>query len=96
MTTEPTQRRLADRFEEALAAADRGLADRPGVVALIRLRSVALGCLGRAEEAREAIAEALRISPGFRVAGLRSFLPAAIVDRYLEGWRRAGWEETAT
>ncbi len=84
---------LRDRFEEALAAADSGLALRPGVLALIRLRSVALGYLGRAEEAREAIAEMLRISPGIRVAGMR--MPAAIVDRYLEGWRRAGWEETA-
>lgn len=87
---------LRDRFDEALAAADRGLALRSGQVMLVRLRSVALGHLGRVDEARDAIAEMLRMSPGFRPESLRLLLPDAIFDRYVEGWRRAGWETAET
>jgi hypothetical protein len=31
--------------------------------------------------------------PDFSTAHLRFFLPPAIVERYLDGLRKAGWEE---
>jgi len=32
------------------------------------------------------------LSPGFSVGTLRLYLPPAIVDRYVVGWRKAGWD----
>jgi adenylate cyclase len=83
---------LAGRYEEAAASARRSLerkTDQPGVY---RLLAAACGQLGRGDEARAALEALLRLVPDFSAAKLRIFLPPDVVDRYLEGLRKAGWE----
>jgi adenylate cyclase len=83
---------LAGRYEEAAASAKRSLerkSDQPGVY---RLLAAACGQLGRRDEARAALEALLRLAPDFSAATLRIFLPPDVVERYLEGLRKAGWE----
>jgi adenylate cyclase len=83
---------LAGRYEEAAASARRSLdrkSDQPGVY---RLLAAACGQLGRRDEARAALEALLRLVPDFSAAKLRIFLPPDVVERYLEGLRKAGWE----
>jgi hypothetical protein len=35
----------------------------------------------------------VRLAPDFSTAQLRVFLPPALVERYVEGLRKAGWKE---
>jgi adenylate cyclase len=55
----------------------------------------ALGQLGRLDEAREALAQLLRLSPGLSTEqAMRSSLPIrdeTVFQHYLEGLRKAGW-----
>jgi len=82
---------LAERYEEAVASGKRSLrlkSDQPGVY---RLLAASYGYLGRADEAKVALATFLRLAPDFSEAQLRVFLPPAVVERYLDGLRKAGW-----
>ena len=56
-----------------------------------RLLGAALGHLGKLEEAREAIDEAMRRAPNFTLMTLRAGNSPRLVDRLVEGWRKAGW-----
>jgi adenylate cyclase len=82
----------AGRYEEAIAYAERSLrakSDQPGAY---RLLAASCGHLGRNEEARAALDELLRLAPDLSTEQLRVFLPPAIVERYVEGLRKAGWK----
>ena len=51
------------------------------------------GHLGRTTEARTALDEMFRLAPNFSVETLRLVNRPAIVERLLDGWRKAGWKE---
>ena len=57
-----------------------------------RLLAASCGHLGRADEARAALAEMRRLTPDFSEERLRLILPPAILNCYLAGWRKACWE----
>ncbi len=82
----------AERYEAAVDWAKRSLQHRPdGIVARAWL-AASLGQLGRESETG-----AVASSPpaGFSVAGIRRALSGAepsLIDRVLEGLRKAGWE----
>jgi pentatricopeptide repeat protein len=81
----------ADRFPEARTCAQSALELRRDPVSY-RLLAAACGHLGQADEALAALEEMRGLTPDFSVESLLLILPAAIVDRYLAGWRKAGWE----
>ena len=84
---------LAGRYEEALARGRESLrlrADQPNPY---RIVAAACGHLGRDAEALEALANMQRASPHFSLAQFRRANSRALVERCLEGWRRAGWKE---
>jgi adenylate cyclase len=84
---------VADRYEEALACAERSLQLRSDQPQTLRLIAACCGHLGRAEEALEALDKMLKLTPDFSVEALRVYGPPALVEGYLEGWRKAGWKE---
>jgi predicted RNA polymerase sigma factor len=77
---------MGERYREALGMADTLLAEFPGDVALHALRAATLGRLGRADEAREAIGQVRRLSPG---AEVRHFGTRFREDRHAEHLRQA-------
>jgi len=81
----------AGRYEQAIDHARRSLglkADQPGAW---RVVAAASSLLGRDEEARHAVGQLNRLAPRLSEENLRSYLGGALLDRYLEGLRRAGW-----
>jgi TolB-like protein len=78
--------------ERALDAAIR--LDMGGHFHEAALRTAAYAQLGRADEARNAMRELLAVMPNFAEKGpafYRRFLsPTALVDRLIDGWRKAG------
>jgi hypothetical protein len=50
------------------------------------------GHLGLIEEARAALDAMYKLAPDFSVETLRVYVRPVIIERYLEGWRKAGWE----
>ena len=83
----------AERYEEAVTFAKRSLQSRSEQPGAYRLLAASYGYLGRTSEAKAALDALLRLAPDLSAAQLRVFLPPAIVERYVEGLRRAGWEE---
>jgi adenylate cyclase len=83
---------LAGRYEEAAASARRSLERKSDQSGVYRLLAAACGQLDRRDEARAALEALLRLAPDFSAATLRIFLPPDVVERYLEGLRKAGWE----
>jgi adenylate cyclase len=85
----------AGRLEEALAWADRALQIVSTHAAVHRVRAVTLAELGRLEEGRAAVAEMLRLAPGFRLSRLEESIPAspALLPRYVAGLRKLGVPE---
>lgn len=77
---------MGGRYREALGVADTLLAEFPGDVALHALRGAALWRLGREDEAREAIGQVRRLSPG---AEVRHFGTRFREDRHTEHLRQA-------
>ena len=55
------------------------------------LIAAASSLLGRDPEARHAVGQLKRLAPRLSEENLRSFLGGALLDRYLEGLRGAGW-----
>jgi TolB-like protein/cytochrome c-type biogenesis protein CcmH/NrfG len=84
---------LAERYQEAVTWGNRSLQLKPDQPGVYRLLAASYGHLGQTEEARRALDVLLRLMPDFSSAHLRFFLPPAIVERYLDGLRKAGWEE---
>jgi adenylate cyclase len=83
---------VADRFAEAVEWARRSREENRQYPPTLRLLAAALGQLGRAEEARAVLDELQVLTPGFSIDTLRLYLPPSLVDRYVEGWRKAGWD----
>jgi adenylate cyclase len=81
------------RYEEAVTFAKRSLQSRSEQPGAYRLLAASYGHLGRTEEAKAALDALLRLAPDLSTARLRVFLPSAIVERYVEGLRKAGWKE---
>jgi adenylate cyclase len=81
---------MACRYEEAAECARRSLALSLDQAAPHRLLAACHGHLGRVEEARGAIREAVRLEPDFSLEELRRINHPAIVEQLLDGWRKAG------
>jgi adenylate cyclase len=84
------------RYEEALEPLKRSVAHNPEATPTHLYLAACLGHLGKDEPAREALAEVLRIYPGFSTAWVRTFFPykrTADLDRFLDGLRKAGLRE---
>jgi adenylate cyclase len=84
---------LAERYEEAVVWEKKSLQSRPDQAGAYRVLAASYGHLGRIEEARAALAAMNELAPDFSLEALRIYVPPAVVERYLEGWRRAGWTE---
>jgi adenylate cyclase len=87
---------VADRFAEAVDAAQRSLQHNPDDHNAHVLLALSYAHLGRIDEARSAVREVLRLQPGFSLAGFRQTLAAAnddFVERLVAGLRKAGLEE---
>jgi adenylate cyclase len=84
---------MAGRFADAAASEEESLrlrADQPHVY---RVLAAAYGYLGRHADALAALEQMRRVAPQFTLAGFRRANTAPLVERCLEGWRRAGWRE---
>ena len=80
-------------FERATDASRRRLERNPQSATSKALLAACCGWLGRAEEARAAWAEALRIDPGYSIERRRRIMPyrdLAEFERRVEGLRKAG------
>lgn len=83
---------VAGRDEQALAEAGRALVlhrESPFAQGLV---VAATAFLGRDDEAKRALTNLLEIDPHHRPDGLRFFHSEPLVDRYVEGLRRAGFD----
>jgi DNA-binding SARP family transcriptional activator/Tfp pilus assembly protein PilF len=89
----------AGRYEEAAEAAERTLRAQPSYLAGLRLKVSACGLLGRIDEGRATLRQALAIQPTLSIAWMRDFLKLPlqrkpqILDTYLKGLRLAGVPE---
>jgi TolB-like protein len=86
----------AGRLEDAAAAAERGLAERPNAPVLVRIAAAIYGMAGNQEEAKSALARLRTIYPDLRVSNLHELLGpyrAEYRARYEEGLRKAGLPE---
>jgi adenylate cyclase len=66
---------VAGRYEEALSAARRSLLDAPNLVFSHALAVLALGHLGRIDEAKRAAARLLALNPNFTISRYESLTP---------------------
>ncbi len=82
----------AGRYQEAIAFARRSLDIEAGQPGSYRVIAAASGYLGKTVEAREAFEQMLKLAPDLTEEHLRSFLPDGLVDKYIEGMRKAGWK----
>jgi adenylate cyclase len=85
----------AGRYEEAIRFARRSLDLQPGQPGAWRVIAAASGYRGRIVEARAACEKMMELAPDLSEAHLRTFMPDPMVDRYVEGLRRAGWSSEA-
>jgi adenylate cyclase len=82
---------VAGRYEEAIVWAKKSLQERPDQPGAYRVLAASYGHLNCTEEARAALDTMRRLAPDFSLETLRLHVPPIIVDRYVEGWRKAGW-----
>ncbi|MBW2371230.1 MAG: adenylate/guanylate cyclase domain-containing protein, partial [Deltaproteobacteria bacterium] len=82
---------LAERYEQAIVWERKSLRARPDQPGVYRVLAASYGHLGRVEEARAALDGMNELAPDFSLQALRVHVPSAVVERYLEGWRKAGW-----
>jgi tetratricopeptide (TPR) repeat protein len=84
------------KYQEAITALERSVTRIPGAYSPHRMLAVIFSELGRKEEARAEVAAMLRISPRACLESQRERLPfrdQAVLERYLEGLRKAGLPE---
>ncbi len=87
---------LLRRHEDAIAALKKWITRNPDVLPAHRILAVIYSELSRKEEAQAEVAEVLRISPRASLKGQRERMPfkdQAVLERYLEGLRKAGLPE---
>jgi adenylate cyclase len=87
---------LAHRYEAAIEAARRGIRSNPDFPSTYRWVAAALGQLGRLEDAKAALEEAIAVAPVSFDAFVRRRVPWHRPEDHahmLEGLRKAGWRE---
>ena len=86
----------ARRFEQAIEWADRALHEQPRMVAVMRVKVVALAHLGHIDEARAELSRVLAIDPKLTIADLRErahFVAPEVLELFVTGLRLAGLPE---
>ena len=86
----------ARRFEQAIEWADRALHEQPRMVAVMRVKVVALAHLGHIDEARAELSRVLAIDPKLTIADLRKrahFAAPEVLELFVTGLRLAGLPE---
>ena len=86
----------AERHEKGIEWAQRGVEENPDHPGSYRVLAANCGQASRIEEARAAIAELRRVAPDITIETTRAQFPCedpAIMDRYLDGLRKAGLRE---
>jgi adenylate cyclase len=86
----------AEKYEAAARLVARAIEERADFAWPHFIRAAALGQLGRADEARDAVSKLLRIYPRFSLVRHERAVPIAKAEqraRYIEGLRRAGLPE---
>ncbi len=84
---------IAGRYEDAARHDEESLrlrADQPHVY---RVLAAAYGHLGRSAEALAALEKMRRIAPHFSLEVFRRTYSSVLVQRCVQGWRKAGWTE---
>ena len=84
------------RYEEAINWADRSLAAQPGYRSALRVKAACCAHLDRLAEARDCLGRLLELEPGLTISRIKAsypYLSSEILDRYMEGLRRAGLPE---
>jgi DNA-binding SARP family transcriptional activator/TolB-like protein len=89
---------VGGRYDEADAATDRALAQRPGYHGSLKVKVATSALLGRIDCAQQAARKLLIVNPASSVACVRSYwrLWAPTADAaaaMIDGWRRAGMPE---
>jgi TolB-like protein/cytochrome c-type biogenesis protein CcmH/NrfG len=80
-------------YDEAMRLAREGIRQRIDFVGAYRVLASAAGMAGRADIARDAVRELLRVQPDISLAWIAKQMPmkhAADIEHYVEGFRRAG------
>jgi tetratricopeptide (TPR) repeat protein len=86
----------ARRFEQAIEWADRALHEQPRMVAVMRVKVVALAHLGHIDEARAELSRVLALDPKLTIADLRKrahFAAPEVLELFVTGLRLAGLPE---
>jgi adenylate cyclase len=89
---------VAERYEEALQWDQRSIQQGPSLLFAHLLMAATHAHLGQLDEARSALVEVQRVSPGYSLSGLRLFFSAVDSDpefssRFEGGLRKAGLPE---
>ncbi|MFQ5828155.1 MAG: tetratricopeptide repeat protein [Candidatus Methylomirabilia bacterium] len=87
---------LTGRHEEAIRALKRVLTRNPDWLPAHAHLAVIYSELGRKQDARAEMAELQRLSPEASLERVKERLPykdQAVLERFLEGFRKAGWEQ---
>ena len=86
----------AGRYDVAVEWLQRSRRQEPSYYAPYRVLASSYAQLGRLEEAREVMKEALRLEPGLSIARIELDFAGAdpsLVERYFDGLRKAGLKE---
>jgi adenylate cyclase len=87
----------AERYEEALAWANKALHVVPRWVPVLNVKAAACGLLGRIDEARACVAQILALNPSMTCASMRpyyrAFIQSSCLERHVDGLRKAGLPE---
>jgi adenylate cyclase len=88
---------VAGTYVEAIEWAERSLLEQPRYSTPIRIKAVACAHLDRNQEAHECLNRLLDLQPGLTIASYKEyaavFFSPEILDRYVEGLRKAGLPE---
>lgn len=82
---------MAGRYEDAVARDEEALKLRADQPQIYRVLAAAYGYLGRSTEALAALDKMRQVAPHFTLEGFRHANSPALVEKCLEGWRRAGF-----
>ena len=82
---------MAGRYELAIDYARRSLDLRPDQPGSWRVLAAAYALLGRMDEAKDALGELMRLTPNLTEDRLKTFLGGDLVEKYVDGLRKAGW-----